>query len=105
MGLSSELQAVVSDVSVPPLARPQLAEARRVRAVEMFEQGRSTSEVARIAGMHPESVRRWKRRWEQGGVDALRRRPATAALEQGAQVHGFEAGLWAWNGQVWWWSG
>ncbi|MGP3769651.1 winged helix-turn-helix domain-containing protein [Streptomyces sp. SDT5-1] len=107
--MSSESQAVVSDVSVPPLTRPQLAEARRVRAAELFELGRSTSEVARIVGMHPESVRRWRCRWEQGGADALRRRPATgrppklddaqvelvrAALERGAQAHGFEADLW-----------
>ncbi|MFI1259001.1 helix-turn-helix domain-containing protein [Streptomyces netropsis] len=56
-----------------------------------------------------ESVRRWKRVWEKGGTDALRRRPATGrlpkldndqveqvrtALEQGAQAHGFEADLW-----------
>ncbi|MFI1800107.1 IS630 family transposase [Streptomyces sp. NPDC020379] len=107
--MSSELQAVVSGCSVPPLTRPQLAEARRMRAVELFEQGRSTSDVARMVGMHPESVRRWKRSWEQGGARALRRRPATgrppkldnaqaevvrAALEQGAQAHGFEADLW-----------
>jgi transposase len=47
--------------------------------------------------------------WEQGGASALRRRAATgrppqlddaqvemirAALEQGAQAHGFEADLW-----------
>ncbi|WP_138968417.1 winged helix-turn-helix domain-containing protein [Streptomyces sp. YIM 121038] len=107
--MSSESQAVVSDVSVLPLTRPQLAEARRMRAVELFELGRSTSEVARMVGMHPESVRRWRRLWEQGGAQALRRRPATgrppklddpqvglvrAALEQGAQAHGFEADLW-----------
>lgn len=80
-----------------------------MRAVELFEQRRSSSEVARMVGMHPESVRRWKRLWEQGGAQALRRRPATgrppklgdaqvelvrAALEQGAQVHGFEVDLW-----------
>ncbi|MFE7267594.1 helix-turn-helix domain-containing protein [Streptomyces sp. NPDC057592] len=60
--------------------------------------------------MCAESVRRWRRRWEQGGASALRRRAATgrppkldntqvetvrAALEQGAQAHvGFEADLW-----------
>ncbi|MEU3356558.1 winged helix-turn-helix domain-containing protein [Streptomyces sp. NPDC037389] len=96
-------------MSVAPLTRPQLAEARRMRAVELFERGRPQSEVARMVGMHPESVRRWKRLWEQGGAQALRRRPATgrppklddtqaesvrAALEQGAQAHGFEADLW-----------
>ncbi|MGW2407965.1 helix-turn-helix domain-containing protein [Streptomyces sp. NPDC001739] len=56
-----------------------------------------------------ESVRRWRRVWEEGGTDALRRRTATGrppklddaqveqvrtALEQGAQAHGFEADLW-----------
>ncbi|MEU3862336.1 helix-turn-helix domain-containing protein [Streptomyces sp. NPDC028722] len=30
-----------------------------------------------MLGVSDESVRRWKRVWEEGGVDALRRRPAT----------------------------
>ncbi|MFI1184423.1 helix-turn-helix domain-containing protein, partial [Streptomyces sp. NPDC020799] len=107
--MPSELQSVVPEVSVPPLTRPQLAEARRMRAVELFEQGRSQAEIARMVGIHPESVRRWKRLWERGGLESLRRRPAggrpprlddtqveavRAALEQGAQAHGFEADLW-----------
>ncbi|MBD0741466.1 transposase [Streptomyces sp. CBMA152] len=80
-----------------------------MRAVELFEQRRPDAEVTRMVGIHPGSVRRWKRLWEQGGAQALRRRPATgrppklddtqveavrAALEQGAQTHGFEADLW-----------
>lgn len=108
-GVSSKPQDAAADVSVLPLTRPQLAEARRMRAAELFEQRRPSSEVARAVGMHPESVRRWKRLWEQGGAEALRRRPATGrppklddaqveavrtALEQGAQAHGFEADLW-----------
>jgi transposase len=91
------------------LTRPQLAEARRVRAVELFEQGCPNAEIARMLGVHAESVRRWKRVWELGGADALRRRPAAgrppklddaqveevrAALERGAQAHGFDADLW-----------
>ncbi|QEU83576.1 winged helix-turn-helix domain-containing protein [Streptomyces viridosporus] len=107
--MSSKPQDAVADVSVLPLTRPQLAEARRMRAAELFEQRRPSSEVARAVGMHPESVRRWKRLWEQGGTQALRRRPATGrppklddaqveqvrtALEQGARAHGFEADLW-----------
>ncbi|GAA3508106.1 IS630 family transposase [Actinomadura keratinilytica] len=94
---------------VPPLTRPQPTEARRMRAAELLEQGRSQAEVARMPGVSAESVRRWKRRMEAGGVAALRRRPATgrpaklddaqveqvrAALEQGARAHGFEADLW-----------
>ncbi|WP_395372974.1 helix-turn-helix domain-containing protein [Streptomyces tubercidicus] len=98
-----------SGSSVPPLSRPQLAEARRVRAVELFEEGGSNPEIARAVGVCAESVRRWRRVWEEGGAPALRRRPATgrppklndaqvetvrAALERGAQAHGFEADLW-----------
>ncbi|MEV6396808.1 hypothetical protein AB0M39_18820 [Streptomyces sp. NPDC051907] len=51
----------VSEPAVPPFTRPQLAEARRVRAVELFEQGYVNSEIARMLREHPESVRRWKR--------------------------------------------
>ncbi|MFC9227520.1 winged helix-turn-helix domain-containing protein [Streptomyces decoyicus] len=98
-----------SGSSVPPLSRPQLAEARRVRAVELFEEGGSNPEIARAVGVCAESVRRWRRVWEEGGAPALRRRPATgrppklndaqvetvrAALERGVQAHGFEADLW-----------
>ncbi|MFF3430272.1 transposase [Streptomyces sp. NPDC002602] len=94
---------------LPPLSRPQLAEARRARAVELFEDGVSNAEIATAVGVCAESVRRWRRVWEEGGASALRRRAATgrppklddsqaervrAALEQGAQVHGFEADLW-----------
>ncbi|MFE9559076.1 winged helix-turn-helix domain-containing protein [Streptomyces sp. NPDC006692] len=94
---------------LPPLSRPQLAEARRVRAVELFEEGVSNTKIARAVGVCAESVRRWRRAWEEGGVSALRRRAATgrppklddtqvevvrAALEQGVQAHGFEADLW-----------
>ncbi|MFF3734711.1 helix-turn-helix domain-containing protein [Streptomyces sp. NPDC002476] len=101
--------SVVSGSSVPPLPRPQLAEARRVRAAELFGQGRSNAEIVGMVGVHAESVRRWRRAWEDGGAQALRRRPAPgrrpklddarveevrAALERGAQAHGFEADLW-----------
>ncbi|WP_285369034.1 winged helix-turn-helix domain-containing protein [Streptomyces albipurpureus] len=86
-----------------------MAEARRVRAVELFEGGVSSAEIARAVGVCAESVRRWRRVWEKGGASALRRRAATGrppklddaqvemvrvALEQGAQAHGFEADLW-----------
>lgn len=80
-----------------------------MRAAELLEQGFSQAEVARMVGASPESVRRWKRRIEQGGTAALRRRPASgrppklteaqveqvrAALEQGAQAQGFDSDLW-----------
>lgn len=94
----------------PPLTRPQLAEARRIRAAELFDQGHhSHAEIARMLGVCSDSVRRWKRLWEQGGMAALRRRPATGrppkltaeqveqvrtALGQGALAHGFASALW-----------
>ncbi|MGW6413356.1 winged helix-turn-helix domain-containing protein [Streptomyces vinaceus] len=99
----------MSGSPIPPLKRPQLAEARRVRAVELFGQGCSNAEVAGIVGVRVESVQRWRRVWESGGAQALRRRPAPGrrpklddarveqvrhALEQGAQAHGFDADLW-----------
>ncbi len=80
-----------------------------MRAAEMFELGCTQPEVARAVGVCLESVRRWRRLWEQEGTAALRRRPAGGrppklddaqvvevrqALEQGAQAHGFEADLW-----------
>lgn len=95
--------------AVPPLSRPQLAEARRMRAVELLDQGHRQAQVARMLGVTPESVRRWQRLMEQGGVAALRRRPATGrtrkltdkqveqirvALEEGALAHGFASELW-----------
>ncbi|WP_228994604.1 helix-turn-helix domain-containing protein [Streptomyces sp. DH8] len=55
---------------VPPLTRPQLAEARRVRAVELFEQGRSGAEIARMLDVSEESVRRWRRVWEEERLPA-----------------------------------
>ncbi|MFD5748714.1 helix-turn-helix domain-containing protein, partial [Streptomyces sp. NPDC127033] len=106
VGVSYQPSSTVSESGVRPLSRPQLSEARRVRAVELFEQGCSTSEIAAMVGMHAESVRRWRRAWENGGARALRRRSAPgprpklddaqveevrAALERGAQAHGFEA--------------
>jgi transposase len=98
-----------ADASLLPLSRPQLAEARRVRAVELFEEGGSNAEIARAVGVCVESVRPWRGAWEEGGASALRRRAATgrppklddaqvetvrAAPERGAQAHGFEADLW-----------
>ena len=94
---------------VEALKRPEAAEARRLRAAELLAQGRSQAEVAELVGVSRESVRRWQRRLAQGGVAALRRRPAagrppklsdaqTAEVEQallaGAQANGFATDLW-----------
>ncbi|MET8509798.1 helix-turn-helix domain-containing protein [Streptomyces sp. NPDC004787] len=63
--------------AVSPLTWLQFAEGRRVRAAELFGQGRSGAEIARMLGVSDESVRRWKRAWDKDGAGGLRRRPAT----------------------------
>lgn len=95
--------------SAAPLTRPQVAEARRLRAAELLAQGRSQAEAAEAVGVTRESVRRWQARLRQGGVEALRRRVASGrpakltdaqaaqvkqALEAGAQACGFTTDLW-----------
>jgi transposase len=91
------------------LTRPEVYEARRLRAAELFAQGRRPAEVAEMVGVTYEAARRWRARWRKGGVQALRRRQAggrppklsaaqaTAvkqALEAGAQAAGFDTDLW-----------
>jgi transposase len=94
---------------VQRLKRPEAYEARRLRAAELLAQGRSQAEVAEAVGVSRESVRRWQARLAQGGVQALRRRPAGGrppklsaaqaeqveqALLKGAQANGFATDLW-----------
>jgi transposase len=94
------------------LTRPDAYEARRLRAAELFAQGRRTAEVAEMVGVTyeaAEAARRWRVRWRKGGVQALRRRRAggrppklsaaqATAVEQalgaGAQAAGFDTDLW-----------
>jgi transposase len=91
------------------LTRPDACEARRLRAAELFAQGRRPAEVAEMVGVTYEAARRWRALWRNGGVQALRRRraggrppklsatQATAvkqALEAGAQAAGFDTDLW-----------
>jgi transposase len=89
--------------------RPAVFEARRLRAAELFAEGRSVAEVAAAVGVSDESARRWRLRWAQGGVEALRRRRANGrppklsdeqvrqveqALGAGAMANGFDNDLW-----------
>jgi transposase len=91
------------------LTRPDACEARRLRAAELFAQGRLVAEVAAAVGVTNESARRWRARWAQGGVQALRRRRASGrppklsdaqvqqveqALCAGATANGFDNDLW-----------
>jgi transposase len=46
-------------------------EARRRRAAEYFQARKSLRTVARLLGVSLSSVKRWKRAWKAGGVEAL----------------------------------
>ncbi|MCA9235694.1 MAG: IS630 family transposase [Planctomycetales bacterium] len=46
-------------------------EARRRRAAEYFQARKSLPEIAAVLGVHLSSVKRWKRAWREGGVEAL----------------------------------
>jgi transposase len=50
-------------------------EARRRRAAECFQTGESLRTVADRFGVDLSSVKRWKRAWRDGGVDALSAKP------------------------------
>jgi transposase len=82
-------------------------ERRRVRAVNLVEQGESPAVVARILGVTPSSLHRWRRLARQGrGLSAKpvpgakRRltgpqlRELERLLQQGATTHGFANELW-----------
>lgn len=50
-------------------------EARRRRAAEYFQAGKSLAETARLVGVSLSSVKRWRRAWKEGGVKALAAKP------------------------------
>jgi len=50
-------------------------EARRRRAAECFQRGESLRTVADRFGVNQSSVKRWKRAWREGGVEALSAKP------------------------------
>ena len=65
---------------MPTTRRPDPAEvraareARRLRAAELFAQGRTQAEVAHELGVSRQSAHVWHTRLQEGGVDALRSR-------------------------------
>ena len=84
-------------------------EARRLRAARMFQQGESQAEIARVLGVHRQTVHRWSKQVEQEGRAALKKagragrkpRLGTAELQRigqelkrGPQVLGYETSLW-----------
>src|SRR6202142_2392328 len=83
--------------------------ARRLRAARMFQQGESQAEIARVLGVHRQTVHRWSKQVEQEGRAALKKagragrkpRLGTAELQRigqelkrGPEVLGYETGFW-----------
>jgi transposase len=82
-------------------------ERRRRRAVELVEQGESPTLVARILGVRPTTIHRWRRMAQQPqGLDAkpltgpkprisdVQLRELEALLLKGAKAHGWDNQLW-----------
>ncbi|HKB37728.1 MAG TPA: helix-turn-helix domain-containing protein [Gemmataceae bacterium] len=90
-----------------PVGSAAELERRRIRAVELLEQGESPGVVARIFGVHPKSLYRWRRQARQGGglaakpVEGPKPRLSIGQigeleqlLLQGATAHGWVNDLW-----------
>jgi transposase len=90
-----------------PVGSAAELERRRIRAVELLEQGESPGVVARILGVRPTSLHRWWRQARQGGGLAAKPaegpKPRLSAgqigelaqlLLQGATAHGWVNDLW-----------
>ena len=84
-------------------------EQRRREAAELLRQGVHPAEVARRVRAHRQSVGRWAKQLEDGGVRALKRagragrkarlrpedlRRIERGLKRGPQALGYESGLW-----------
>jgi transposase len=84
-------------------------EERRMRAVELFEQGVISAEIARRLGVGHQTVSDWRTVWRRTGRDGLRaagragRLPklgrdqlidVEAALANGAEANGYPNDLW-----------
>jgi transposase len=69
----------------------KLLERRRLRGARLLAAGESQAEVARRVGVSRQTVMRWDRAREQGGLEALRRpaqfgRPERLSVEQRAEL-------------------
>jgi len=88
---------------------PAELEARRLRAAVLLNQGKGTNEVARLLGVAPSSVSRWKKALRRRGSDGLKAKPhpgpaprlgkiqkrrLVALLKKGAVAAGHDSDLW-----------
>ena len=84
-------------------------EKRRKDAVRMLKAGTRQAEVARVLGVSRQSVSRWYKDWQRGGIRAVKaagragRKPRISprdlkkidtALRKGARANGFNTDLW-----------
>ncbi len=84
-------------------------EGRRLRALELHEQGWTGKRMAEALGVSPGAVSQWLKAARQGGREALRRRPRGAKapkltagqraqlptlLAKGAEAYGFIGAVW-----------
>lgn len=53
----------------------RVLEERRRIASRMFEHGMSSNQIAELVDAHPQTVRQWRRLYEQGGWEALKAKP------------------------------
>jgi transposase len=84
-------------------AEQERRERLRLEAAGRFARGDETSEIARVLRVTPGSVRRWRRAWQAGGIEALRSKGPVPAerlsvqqwarleteLRRGRLAHGF----------------
>jgi transposase len=83
--------------------------ARRLRALELKEQGWKQTQIAEALGVTEGAVSQWMKRATEEGVEGLRHKPPPGAtprlsederaklpelLAQGAQAHGFRGEVW-----------
>jgi transposase len=84
-------------------------EGRRLRALELKEQGWKQTEIADALGVSEGAVSQWMKRAREEGVEGLRHKPPPGAtprlsederaelpelLAQGAEAHGFRGEVW-----------
>jgi len=92
-----------------PKGSAEVLEERRRIAARMLLAGKGVREVARLVGVSPGSVSRWKKALEQGGMEALKAKPhpgrppklseqqkqdLAAILRKGPMAAGFSTDLW-----------
>ncbi|MEM4724680.1 MAG: IS630 family transposase [Candidatus Hadarchaeum sp.] len=92
-----------------PKGSAEVLEARRKLGGTLLQQGKGVREVARLLGVTPASVSRWKTALEEGGLEALTAKPhpgrppalsleqkeaLAAILRQGPRAAGFATDLW-----------